>query len=297
MSSSEYSFTTKTRLLLNKFIAPAGLEINTKTRENSETERLFNLKNKNHWQQEKYIQGLNLNIEKYIQFLKENCVAYKHDINILPGFSNNNKLNDYYLNNDFFGTVDAEILYCIIRKNKPNHIIEVGSGFSTRLMRKAIRDENAETKIICIDPQPRIEILEHADEHLSFFVENIEQRMILNKLGPDDVLFIDSSHIVATGNDVNYLFLEILPQLPAGVFVHIHDIFFPFDYPEEWVIKERWGWNEQYLVQAFLMFNETFEIIWPSHYMYTTAREELYNYFQPPVNNYRPSSLWIRKIK
>ncbi|MGI8893260.1 MAG: class I SAM-dependent methyltransferase, partial [Bacteroidia bacterium] len=153
------------------------------------------------------------------------------------------------------------------------------------------------SRIVCIDPQPRVEILTHADEHFAFYVEDLDAGKILNKIKSGDILFIDSSHVVATGGDVNFLFLEILPQLPAGVFIHIHDIFFPFDYPEEWVINERWGWNEQYLVHAFLMFNDTFEIIWPSHYMWVKHKDKINKSFRPAVNNYKPSSLWIKKIR
>ncbi|MGI8891941.1 MAG: class I SAM-dependent methyltransferase, partial [Bacteroidia bacterium] len=200
----------------------------------------------------------------------------------------------------------------IIRSFKPQKIFEIGSGFSTRVMRLAVNhksstsDTNSKVplpdvfvspRIICIDPQPRVDILEHADEHFAFYVENLSSDVILNKIKSGDILFIDSSHLVATGGDVNYLFLEILPQLPVGVLIHIHDIFFPFDYPEEWVMTERWGWNEQYLVHAFLMFNDTFEITWPSHYMWTKNNQKLNKYFQPPVSNYKPSSLWIKKIK
>jgi hypothetical protein len=314
MSSSGYSFTTKTRFFINKFIAPTGLELCTTTKEDSETDRLNKLKNKGHWQKEKYFRGLNIDESKYLNFLNEVCLPFKNEYDKFTKVINDPNANSYYLNNEFFGTVDAEVLYSIIRFYKPKNIFEIGSGFSTRVMRMAVdqlpsrtpvseapdtpvSEAPEDTWIISIDPQPRIDILNHADEHFAFYVEDLDAGNILNKINNGDILFIDSSHIIATGNDVNYLFLEILPQLPAGIIIHIHDIFFPFDYPEEWLIDERWGWNEQYLVHAFLMFNDTFEIMWPSHYMWIKNSKKLSEFFRPPVNNYKPSSLWIKKIK
>ena len=94
---------------------------------------------------------------------------------------------------------------------------------------------------------------------------------ILDLLSAGDILFIDSSHTVTTGGDVPYLFLEILPRLNPGVLIHIHDIFLPFDYPEQWVLED-WGWTEQYLVHAFLSYNQTFEILWPASYVWEHHR-------------------------
>lgn len=297
MPEDRYSFTTRARFFLNKLLAPVGIEILTKTEENKKTAHFNKLKNKGHWQERKYFRGLNFNEEKYFHFLSEISLFFKGHPGKLPFNEDPDKDSLYYLNNKWFGSVDAEVLYTIIRNYKPQNIVEVGSGFSTRLMRKAISDGDLKTKVICIDPQPRVDILEHANEHFALVVEDLSPDKILSKLKENDILFIDSSHEIATGGDVNYLFLEILPQLPAGVLIHIHDIFIPLDYPEEWVVHERWGWNEQYLVQTFLMYNDTFEIIWPSHYMWIVHNDKLHEIFRPPVNNYKPSSLWIKKIK
>lgn len=318
MTNKKFAFTTKARIILNKILSPTGLHFETSTSLNAETDRLNKLKSNGHWQQEKYARGLYLDVDEYIKFLNKICFPYKDEFIRIPKEQDEDSSNNYYYNNEFFGTVDAEVLYSIIKCFKPKNIVEIGSGFSTRVMRLAVdqlpsgtqkpmarevpvseapEDTHEGTRIICIDPQPRIDILNHADEHFAFCVENIEPAKIFNKIKRGDILFIDSSHWVATGNDVIFLFLEIIPQLPAGALIHIHDIFFPHDYPEEWVIKEGWGWNEQYLVHAFLMFNESFEILWPSHYMWIKHRDRLAEFFPTAVNDYRPSSLWIRKVK
>ena len=297
MTGEEFSFTTQIRFLINRLLSPIGIQVSTSVKEKKEKKQLIKLKEKGHWKEQKYSKGLKIIEEKYFQFLNEICFPFQGEFLKFHKTNSTSDSNDYYLNNEFFSTIDAEVLYSIIRHFKPQNIIEVGSGFSTRLMRLAINEGNLETNIICIDPQPRVDILNHVDEHFALRVEDLETDKLLNKIKGGDILFIDSSHIVTTGGDVTLLFLEVLPELPAGVLVHIHDIYLPFDYPEDWVINERWGWNEQYLVQAFLMFNDSFEIIWPSHYMWIRHANSINEIFTQPVNNYKPSSLWIKKVK
>ena len=118
-------------------------------------------------------------------------------------------------------------------------------------------------------------------------------------LQPNDVLFIDSAHVVRTGGDVNHLFLEVLPRLQAGVYVHVHDIFFPFEYPRSWVVEERRFWSEQYLLQAFLMYNSAFEVVWCENYMKAKFPDEIERVL-PGRFSYDDksdaSSFWMRKV-
>src|SRR5207245_655950 len=106
--------------------------------------------------------------------------------------------------------------------------------------------------LVSIDPAPRREIAQHADEVIRYRVESFEPSRILSRLDRNDILFIDSSHEIKTGNDVLHLFLNILPSLSPGVIVHVHDIFLPFEYPKEWIVEHRWAWGEQYLLQSLL---------------------------------------------
>jgi hypothetical protein len=193
--------------------------------------------------------------------------------------------------------VDAEVLYAVLRHHRPRRIIEVGSGNSTRLMRQAIKDGGLHTHLTCIDPHPRVEMRQCADEFISAPLEDTEAATALNSLAEADILFIDSSHTVMTGGDVNFLFLEALPRLKPGVLVHIHDIFLPFDYPERWVVEERWGWNEQYLVHAFLAFNNIFEITWASRYMWEYHKEAVLNSMPSCPHDAMPSSLWLTRVQ
>ena len=116
------------------------------------------------------------------------------------------------------------------------------------------------------------------------------------RLGSGDMLFIDSSHTVKFDGDVNYLFFEVLPRLRRGVYIHIHDIFFPFDYPKNWVFDEYRFWAEQYLLHAFLMFNDSFEVVYSNSYMGEKHSKEVKKVFsQSPF--YKGGSIWLRKIK
>lgn len=174
----------------------------------------------------------------------------------------------FFLGNDQFSNIDARALFVFLREYRPRRVIEVGSGFSSLLMADVkSRFLGPSTTLQCIEPYPRsflrdpdygFELVESKVEHvpLSFF-ESLED---------GDFLFIDSSHVSKTGSDVNYLMFEVIPRLPAGVLVHVHDIFLPHDYPYEWVVTNNRSWNEQYVLQAYLMFNPKAKIIFGSSY-------------------------------
>jgi hypothetical protein len=227
-------------------------------------------------------------------FLRETCLPYKTDYSKFPQSSNGDQ-DGFYLDNGYFRSVDAELLYSVIRHKKPKRIVEVGSGFSTRLIARAIRDGQLTSTLTSIDPSPRVEVGGHATQHIRSAVEDLDPKSIIESLQEGDLLFIDSSHRIVTGGDVPYLFLEILPRLRKKVLIHIHDIFMPFDYPEEPVLYG-WGWTEQYLVHAFLSFNEAFDILWPARYMWANHQSSVLDVIPADVSVYPPSSLWLEKI-
>jgi hypothetical protein len=163
--------------------------------------------------------------------------------------------------NTYFGLVDSAALYAMVRHHRPQKVVEVGSGYSTRMARDAI-ERNGSGELITIEPFPQ----ERMPSAPTYPVE--VQRVPLDlfeSLEENDILFIDSSHVLRTGGDVKYEYLEILPRLAAGVLVHVHDVFIPDDYPLDWFTDRHRFWSEQYLLQAFLAFNEQFEVLWSSH--------------------------------
>jgi hypothetical protein len=186
----------------------------------------------------------------------------------------------------------------MVRHFQPRRIIEVGSGFSSLVLGQAAR-QNKTSVLTCIDPFPSEFVRSNSISALSSLIQTKVEDLDLeffSQLDSGDVLFIDSSHTVKIGGDVNYLFLEVIPRLKPGVLVHIHDIFLPFDYRREWVLDELRFWTEQYLLQAFLAFNSQFEVLLANSYLNHYHQEELKTAF-PGLPSWQGGSFWMgRKV-
>lgn len=173
----------------------------------------------------------------------------------------------FHVNNGFFERVDAEVAYSMVRFRKPRRLIEIGSGHSTLVLAAAMRRNSAEGiagEFTSIEPNPQ-PFLKDGLPGLSRLIEARVQEVPLDtfrNLTAGDILFIDSSHVVAMDSDVLYECLHILPALAPGVRVHFHDIFAPLDYPEKFVKRNLCFWGEQYLLEAFLSFNSAFGVVW-----------------------------------
>ena len=197
-------------------------------------------------------------------------------------------------NQDWFPVLDAAIAYTMVRHHAPKNIIEVGSGHSTRFMARATADGLLDTKITAIDPAPRATIEGLNVETINTTVQNIGSKFF-DLLAPGDILFIDSSHIMMPGTDVDYLFNQILAQLPAGIIIHIHDIFLPDDYPKSWQWR---GYNEQLGVSTLLQ-GEGFSVLFSSYYVATRMAESLQGTILAELerpNSIFETSLWIKKL-
>jgi hypothetical protein len=156
-------------------------------------------------------------------------------------------------NNDFLPGLDIVGIYTILAKYNPERYVEVGSGNSTKVAHKAIKEQGLQTKIISIDPHPRAEIDTISDEVIRKPFENVDVDFLLS-LKENDILFIDNSHRVLPNSDAMVFFMEILPRLQPGVIVHIHDIYLPYDYPP--FMCDRF-YSEQYTLAAFILANPT----------------------------------------
>lgn len=171
--------------------------------------------------------------------------------------------------NPYQPVVDAAALYCFVSTSNPRLYLEIGSGYSTSFTRRAISDHRLQTRIVSIDPQPRAEIDAICDSVVRAPLEACDLS-VFDELKKGDILFIDSSHRCFMNSDVSVLFLEIIPKLPPGVLVQIHDIFLPYDYPLEWV--ERY-YAEQYLLAAYLLAGfPKCEIVLPNVFVTNDAR-------------------------
>jgi hypothetical protein len=171
-----------------------------------------------------------------------------------------------YWNNGYFSGMDARAAYAVTGSLAPRTILEVGSGHSTKFIRKAIRECGTSTQLVSIDPVPRAEVDALCDRVVRKDVNSVGAS-VFTALEAGDVLFWDGSHVVFNGADAVRLFLEILPALAPGVLVHIHDIALPFEYPE---VFDGRGYAEQYLLAAYLLGGGDVEVVLPVAYLATT---------------------------
>jgi Methyltransferase domain len=246
------------------------------------------------WEQPSELVGVDMNDAMQLDLLRNHFPRFREQYQHFPTTPTGEQ-NRFYLGNHLFDGTDALVAYCMVRHFQPQFIIEVGSGFSSLVLGAAVA-ENARASIISIEPFPR-EFLRKGFPGLRSLIEKKVQDIDLNffsQLESGDILFIDSSHTVKIGGDVNYLFLEVLPRLKPGVIVHVHDIFLPFDYRRDWVRDEFRFWTEQYLLQAFMMFNSEFEVLMANSYLNHYHQEDLKAAF-PDLPSWEGGSFWIRR--
>lgn len=205
----------------------------------------------------------------------------------------------YHFRNPEFSYADAVILYSMLRHFRPRRVIEVGAGFSSAVMLDTnhlfLADSIAFT---FIEPNPRrlFSLLRDADKERNQVIVDVVQNVPLERfadLAAGDILFVDSSHVAKTGSDVVHLFGNVLPRLGKGVLVHFHDVFWPFEYPEEW-IREGRAWNESYVLKAFLQFNSAFRIVLFNSYLGIHHRAVVEQHLPLFLQN-TGGSLWIEK--
>lgn len=251
--------------------------------------------------QERKIPGLDLNEAEQLTLFKEFTYAdelrqfpLKGDLKALP--------RTFFYHNGAFEGADAGTLYNMIRRFKPKRMIEIGSGNSTLIARLAIDRNTSEDpaytcRHTCIEPylQPWLEQIDA--EVIRERVELCDIAMF-DQLESGDILFVDSSHVIRPQGDVVFEILEVFGRLKPGVLVHIHDIFTPRDYIEEWVLKDQRLWDEQYLLEAFLAFNKEFRVIAALNYLHHNHPQALLD--ACPIagtgKNAEPRSFWIRRV-
>jgi len=252
------------------------------------------------WSRELSLDGLNLNIDGQKSLVEAIWKFFHHEYMDFPLERTNNP-TEYYLNNGSFGFVSGQMHYGMIRYFKPKRVIEIGAGYST-LVSIAGLVKNAEEGYDCefttIDPHPSsfIQKVMPSNQLITQRVEDIDIGFF-DCLSNNDMLFIDSSHTVKIGGDVNFLILEVLPRLKKGVIVHIHDIQFPYEYFKTYALEQHMFWQEQYLVQAFLAYNYAFRILWCASYMHYKYHDMMTQCFSPYPESRVPTSLYIQKIR
>lgn len=254
------------------------------------------------WASTNDIQGIDLNQENQINLLKRLVEFY----GTLDYSEHQESKNRYHYLNNYFQHSDAVLLQTLVLYKRPKKIIEIGSGFSSALMLD-IKDKyfKSDLELIFVEPYPeeRLDKLLRESDMIDKSVKIVKSKVqdvhieYFSSLSENDILFIDSSHVSKAGSDLNFLLFKILPVLKSGVLIHFHDVFFPFEYPENF-LKRGFYWNENYLLQSFLMYNKAFEILFFNDFI-TKINLPIIDYFKttyPLMFKMQTGSLWLKKI-
>ena len=212
-------------------------------------------------------------------------------------------INEYTptFNIDRLSQVDSFILYSMIRSKKPEIMIEIGSGESTKVSLAALevnRKEGNAHEFHAIEPYPEKFIRDVQDPNFTLISKKL-QEVEIGFLSSADLLFIDSSHVSKIGSDVNYEILEIIPKLKVGALIHFHDIMIPTNYWKRWIDNGNMFWNESYMVHSFMLFNNCYRVVWASRYLQINHPDELrkrFSYFSPEDDNKQITSFWIERV-
>jgi predicted O-methyltransferase YrrM len=244
---------------------------------------------------ESTVAGVDLAEESQLTLLRE----FAHYYNDLP-FPEQRKAGfRYFFENSAYSYSDAIFLHCMIRHAKPRRIIEVGSGYSS-CMTLDTNERFFDGTISCtfIEPYPELlrSLLREGDFDCIRILPHRLQEVdlsVFRELAANDILFIDSTHVSKTGSDVNRAFFDVLPILARGVYIHFHDVFYPFEYPKEWVYEGR-AWNELYMLRSFLQYNSEFRVV-----CFNTFLEQFHEKFfvehMPLCLKNRGGSIWLQK--
>ena len=212
------------------------------------------------WRKSEMPRGVDWDVDGQVDLIRR-LAGYAPELADVP-LGPEHRPGEFVWDNGAFGGADGYAYYGLLRELKPRHVVEVGAGASSLVLGRALEANGGDADVTLIEPGPRWQVLGELPKGWRL-VETIVQQAdtkIFETLGEGDVLFYDGSHCAAAGGDVNWMFFEVLPRLAPGVWIHFHDIFWPLDYPAEWVLHEGLTWNEQYLLQTFLMHNDAYRV-------------------------------------
>lgn len=253
-------------------------------------ERIFHKKPSN-------LPAINLNPGEQLELLE----IFKNYYHELPFPEHQVENLRYFFENPAYSYSDAIFLYSMIRHLRPRRIIEIGSGYSSGV----ILDTNElffDNSISCafIEPYPQLlkSLLKEDDlTRVKLITEKLQDLDLghFSDLSSGDILFVDSSHVSKVNSDVNYLFFEILPHLNRGVYLHFHDVFYPFEYPKEWIYRGI-AWNEDYILRAFLEYNDAFKIVLFNSFL-ELFYEDKFREEMPLCLKNKGGSIWLQKTK
>lgn len=254
------------------------------------------------WPKLRKLPGLDLNLRSQLELLANlnGDAEFQNFINMEREKLLSSTSGGFKIDNGSYEFGDAEFLYKFILKKKPRKVVEIGCGSSTRIISAALQQVNNVSELqcnhVCIEPyeQDWLEGFENIDLRRTR-IEHLDGEFF-DDLQAGDLLFIDSSHMIRPNGDVLKEYLEILPRLSPGVYIHIHDIFTPRDYPAVWMANEVRFWNEQYLLEAILSNSKSYEVVASVNYLAFKYPEKFFSVIQTAQHSHEPGSFYIRKL-
>ncbi|MBN2437571.1 MAG: class I SAM-dependent methyltransferase [Deltaproteobacteria bacterium] len=254
----------------------------------------FLIENKDLWKDRPPVPDIDWNIAGQLEVART-VSRYVEELRDVPENHPPGRI-EYCWNNPFWNSSDALVQYGLLRDLKPRRIVEIGCGFSSLLMLRALARNEVSCEVTQVEPYPNpavFELFPRDWKHHRCLLQRAPLE-IFQALQAGDICFYDGSHCSKVASDVNWFFFEVLPRLAPGVVIHLHDIFIPDDYPDMWIFERGQTWNEQYVLQAFLMHNNRYEILMANRLLWKTDAkllDELYRGVQPPWG----CSFWMRK--
>jgi Methyltransferase domain len=245
-----------------------------------------------------------MELKDQIQFINQICSGV-----------NNSDLNKVHENaiaengeGGGYGPIEAEFLFCFVKKIKPAKVIQVGCGVSTAIILRAAQSAGYSPRIVCVEPFPTPYLMQLEKKGLIKLIkekaQKVEEELLLD-LSSNDLFFVDSTHTVKAGSEVNKIILQVLPKMPAGVWVHFHDIVFPYDYTRNLLNGDLFFWGESTLLHAFLINNDRFAVKLCQSFIHYNSPESLKSVFadyiprandeglEMPQGDHFPSSLYL----
>ncbi|MGA2000616.1 MAG: class I SAM-dependent methyltransferase [Terriglobales bacterium] len=263
--------------------------------------------NRQAWIGRSSMPGVHWDLDEQLGWLADICAPYYSEVGGLESFRNATSSGW----GPGYGPIESQVLHCFVRRCAPARVIEIGSGVSTACVLNAVgrnrREGRAESQITCVEPYPSKMLLQLSGVTLLRQMSQTVPMGVFDQLAAGDLLFIDSTHAVKTGSDVMQLFLDILPRLARGVFVHIHDIYLPYVYPRN-TMHRYFGWQETALLLALMVNNQKLKTLCclsALHYDRTQQMRALLPDYLPQANDeglepapsapgHFPSSLWLQ---
>jgi predicted O-methyltransferase YrrM len=239
------------------------------------------------WTQPHRMPGIVLDLDAQLRFIETALAPY---LRALP--------DAFPRGNPWYRTEEAAVLFAMVRHLRPRRVLELGCGHSTLVTTAALEANGSEGQagtLVAVDPDPRV-ALPRSARHLACTAQALPLEIFLD-LQDRDILFVDTTHTVKLGSEVNRIVLDVLPRLAPGVVVHIHDVFLPYEYPRLFAARGTYL-SEQYLLHGFLCENPSYSIVLALHALVRQRAPQLQGLLPElePDTGPGPSAFWIRRL-